>query len=236
MKIFNIEIQGNLYSVKIIKRRNSKRITLRVNLKTKQPTISIPFSVSYFEAIDFLKSNHLWIENQLAKTSSIKQLYFFANLSAISIYGESYRIIKRTAKKNKITINMKEREIYLDFKDLAEESLIEKTFIKFLKKISAVYFHQLSLTKAQKINTNFSGLNVSDTTSKWGSCSAKKKLQYNYRLIMAPIFVIDYVISHEVAHLIEFNHSANFWNILNKLTPYRNEAGIWLKNYGKSLY
>ncbi|MDR2007624.1 MAG: M48 family metallopeptidase [Alphaproteobacteria bacterium] len=236
MKIFNITIHDNTYALSIIKRKNAKRITLRLNLKTKQPVISIPYRETYETALDFFKKNYTWVEAQLAKTSSINQSNYFATLQEVSIYGNIYKIIKISAKKNKITINMDDRELYLEFKDLNDLSAIEKTFIKFLKKIATSYFYELSKYKAQQINTKFNNVGVGDTTSKWGSCSATKKLQYNYRLIMAPVFVIDYVVSHEVAHLIEFNHSDRFWRLLEQLTPYKKEAKLWLKNYGKSLY
>ncbi|MDR0483899.1 MAG: M48 family metallopeptidase [Alphaproteobacteria bacterium] len=235
--VFDIAVNNNLYIVKVIKRKNAKRITLRVNLKTKQPTVSIPYKTTYTEAITFFQNNHAWVENQLEKISSNKnQPYYFTNLSEIPIYGETYKIVKTVAKKNNIAINKETKEIYLKFKDFTNEALIEKTFIKFLKQIATLYFYKLSLSKAQQIHTTFSKVSVSDTTSKWGSCSLKKNLQYNYRLIMSPNFVIDYVVSHEVAHLLEFNHKENFWNLLNQLTPYKKAAELWLKNYGKSLY
>lgn len=233
---FDIYIDNNFYKLKIIKRKNCKRITLRINIKTKQPVVSIPYSVTYEEAINFFKHNNKWVDSQLNQISSKNIKYHFANLTEISIAGDIFNIEKVHSKKNSITISNKNKTISLNFKDFSNESLIEKYFIKFLKNLASITFSNISQYKAEQIGANFAKVAVSDTTSKWGSCSSTKNLQYNYRLIMTPIFVIDYVISHEVAHLLELNHGVNFWNIVNKLTPYKNEASSWLKNNGKSLY
>ncbi len=233
---FNIDISNKSYNLKVIKRKNCKKITLRVNLKTKQPFISIPYSVTYQEAINFFKINHTWIDNQLNQTNSKYSEYHFANLNEIQVAGDTYKIIKINSKKNNIIINNNNNEIYLELKNINNEEIIEKYFIKFLKKLAKITFYNLSKYKAEQFGVTINKLTVSDTTSKWGSCSSLKNLQYNYRLIMAPVFVIDYVISHEVAHLIELNHSNRFWDIVDNLTPYKNQASDWLKQHGKSLY
>lgn len=66
--------------------------------------------------------------------------------------------------------------------------------------------------------------------SRWGSCSSKGNLNFNSSLIQAPDSVIDYVIIHELAHLIELNHSPKFWNIVEKFCPDYQEAEKWLKD------
>ncbi len=233
---FNVEVLDKTYKLKIVKRKNCKRIILKISLKNKQPVLSIPYSVTYQKAIEFFKANHKWVDNQLDQTTSKSLEYHFASLSEISIAGDIYKIVKKTAKKNNIDISLNLKELYLEFTDFENEAIIEKKFILFLKKLAKTCFYNISEYKAKEIGVNFVNLSVSDTTSKWGSCSSSKKLQYNYRIIMAPIFVIDYVISHEVAHLVELNHGTNFWNIVNNLTPHKYKASSWLKHNSKSLY
>ncbi|WP_291366058.1 M48 family metallopeptidase [Acetobacter sp. UBA5411] len=74
-----------------------------------------------------------------------------------------------------------------------------------------------------------------DATSRWGSCSTAGRIMLNWRLIMAPHFVQDYVILHELAHMKHHNHSAAFWTLVDQMCPTRNEAELWLKNHGLSL-
>ena len=67
-------------------------------------------------------------------------------------------------------------------------------------------------------------ISLSDTTSRWGSCSSIGSLSFSWRLVMAPAFVLDYLAAHEVAHLIHLNHSPAYWKVLGKLTPMSNAA------------
>jgi hypothetical protein len=77
---------------------------------------------------------------------------------------------------------------------------------------------------------------LKDTTSRWGSCSAKGALNFSWRLILAPPFVLDYLVAHEMAHLRHHNHSENFWILTRTLCPSTAKAEAWLKLYGAQLH
>jgi predicted metal-dependent hydrolase len=77
---------------------------------------------------------------------------------------------------------------------------------------------------------------LKDTTSRWGSASSSGTLSFSWRLAMAPPFVLDYLAAHEVAHLMEMNHSARFWAICRRLAPRTEEAQAWLREHGRSLH
>ncbi len=73
---------------------------------------------------------------------------------------------------------------------------------------------------------------IVDNRYRWGSCTLKNNVNFNWRLIKAPMFVIDYVIVHELAHLIEANHTPRFWNIVRTQAPTMEKAKAWLKENG----
>ena len=73
---------------------------------------------------------------------------------------------------------------------------------------------------------------IKDTTSRWGSCSARGNLNFSWRLIMMPPVVLNYVVAHEVSHLAEMNHSPMFWKIVERLCPRYREHRKWLKDNG----
>ena len=75
-----------------------------------------------------------------------------------------------------------------------------------------------------------------DTTSRWGSCTAQGALNFSWRLIMAPPFVLDYLAAHEVAHLVHHDHSARFWTLTRRLAPETDRAEAWLRAQGASLH
>jgi hypothetical protein len=77
---------------------------------------------------------------------------------------------------------------------------------------------------------------VRDTRSRWGSCAVDGQLNFSWRLILAPEFVLDYVVAHEVAHLAYRDHGPAFWALANSLTGRMSEAKAWLNAHGKSLH
>jgi predicted metal-dependent hydrolase len=78
-------------------------------------------------------------------------------------------------------------------------------------------------------------IRLKDTRSRWGSCAPDGTLAFSWRLVMAPSWVMDYVVAHEVAHLRELNHSARFWAHVSRLTPHREAAVEWLRLEGPAL-
>jgi hypothetical protein len=76
---------------------------------------------------------------------------------------------------------------------------------------------------------------IRDQRSCWGSCSGRGTLSFNWRLIMAPWLVLDYLAAHEVAHLLYFDHSPAFWQTCRALAPETDRAEAWLKRHGREL-
>ena len=89
---------------------------------------------------------------------------------------------------------------------------------------------------AETINARVQKVTVRDTTSRWGSCSRTGHLSLSWRLALAPLFVADYVIAHEVAHLVQMNHSDAFWRVVETLSPDYEQAERWLKKNAAYLY
>ncbi|MBF0394563.1 MAG: M48 family metallopeptidase, partial [Alphaproteobacteria bacterium] len=75
-----------------------------------------------------------------------------------------------------------------------------------------------------------------DTRSRWGSCTAAGDLAFSWRLVLAPESVLDYVVAHEVAHLVEMNHSRDFWRLVLGMAPHAAQARRWLKTNGAALH
>jgi predicted metal-dependent hydrolase len=81
-----------------------------------------------------------------------------------------------------------------------------------------------------------SGITLRDTRSRWGSCSSTGRLNFSWRLVLAPPAILDYVAAHEVAHLAEMNHGPRFWAVCRRLAPHTDEARAWLRREGGRLH
>lgn len=88
---------------------------------------------------------------------------------------------------------------------------------------------------ARELGVEFAECRIVDNRYRWGSCTVKDNVNLNWRLIKAPMFVIDYVIVHELAHLLEANHTPRFWNIVRSQISTMDKAKQWLKEHGQIL-
>ncbi len=88
---------------------------------------------------------------------------------------------------------------------------------------------------ARELGVKFTEAKIVENRYRWGSCTVNDNVSFNWRLIKAPMFVIDYVIVHELAHLIETNHTSRFWNIVRANSATMEKAKMWLKEHGQFL-
>lgn len=93
----------------------------------------------------------------------------------------------------------------------------------------------LAAKHADALGVKPRAIRMKDTNSRWGSCAPDGVLAFSWRLVMAPDWVLDYVVAHEVAHLREMNHSARFWAHVERLTPNKDAAVEWLRQHGPAL-
>lgn len=94
----------------------------------------------------------------------------------------------------------------------------------------------LAHAKAAIIGRQVTRITIRDQKSRWGSCTRGGHLSFNWRLVMAPAPVLDYVVAHEVAHIEVPNHSAEFWRVVDRLDGNRAESRAWLRQHGTRLH
>lgn len=132
---------------------------------------------------------------------------------------------------NLVIFNGSEFSIYVDTvlddseRDKKASELLREWYINSLREIinrRLIYYREI-------INVSYNLVKIKDQKSRWGSCSGKGNLNFNWRLIMMPQQVMDYVIVHELCHLKYLNHSKDFWNIVSKYIPDYKRDNEWLK-------
>jgi predicted metal-dependent hydrolase len=111
-------------------------------------------------------------------------------------------------------------------------SKIKKILTEYLKKEIEI----IAIQKAKIINQKYKKISIRSTVSRWGSCSASGNLSFCWRIVFAPHEVLEYLVSHEVAHLAEMNHSKKFWQIVEQINPCYKISERWLKKNGNLLH
>lgn len=88
---------------------------------------------------------------------------------------------------------------------------------------------------ATRLGVSYNQIRITDLRFRWGSCTPQNNLHFNWRLIKAPMRVVEYIIVHELAHLLEPNHTTAFWNIVSVQLPHYEKAKDWLRDHGHQL-
>ena len=153
----------------------------------------------------------------------------FADGDKISVFGRDYKIFHDDKHKGTCF----EGDL---LKVGGDKNFLHRRIKDFLRKEAVDRLAEISLQKAKLIGVKIASVSVKDTKSRWGSCSTKGNINYNWRVVLAPVEVIDYLVCHEVSHLKHPNHSTDFWKTVEGLCPCYKEVRKWLKIRGKELY
>lgn len=172
-------------------------------------TIKAPNNTSEEDIINSIRQNGKWIKEKLGEISKIRER------PRIKVYDE----------KGKFFHLGKEFFLHelIEIGELGEEELkskLKKFYISSCKKI----IEERIKVYQQQLGVKPKAIEVVESKSQWGSCNSDKKITFNYRLVMAPLEVIDYVIVHELCHLIHMNHDRSFWRLVGSvLRDYKNK-------------
>lgn len=229
-------------------RLGEQDVSYQVRLSTKVKNVNIKLSVenglevvvpsSYplDEVESLLKSRESWILEKLAvikRRAEQKKAYSLEERKAVSFLGKSYRLVTVYQQGNPSVQLVGDKIVVM----LAQENqdkiplLIEKWLRLQAKHI---ILQRLELAK-QKLQIEYNQVFIKDQKTRWGSCSGQRNLNFNFRLVMAPLPVIDYLVAHELAHLVEMNHSKKFWALVASICPDYKTHRQWLREHGGEL-
>ena len=113
----------------------------------------------------------------------------------------------------------------------AQRSALEKRYREAAKE----YFPKRAAYYAYLLGVSYDRIRIAGQKTRWGSCSSNKTLSFNWKLMLAPPKVLDYVVVHEICHLREMNHSPRFWALVESLMPDYKQQRKWLKENGHTL-
>lgn len=214
-------------AIEITLRRTARarRFSLRVSRLDGRVTLSIPARAREAEALAFARSQEGWLRAALA---GLPQVVGVGHGAEIPFEGQMLRLMPGTGRAIRL-----EGDSLLVPGDPAQAGARVQAWLKVRARDRLV---AASDHYAGMIGRKVSRVTLRDTRSRWGSCSAEGALMYNWRLIMAPPAVLNYVAAHEVAHLVEMNHSDRFWAVVEGLFPGWQAQRRWLKTEGNALH
>ncbi|MCK4661722.1 MAG: M48 family metallopeptidase [Bacteroidales bacterium] len=216
------------YSIKY-----SNRKTLNISVERDRTIIvRAPKSLSLERIEDIVQSKRNWIKDKINHSQkypigfnakefiSGETLLYLGRNYQLSVIDEDFEGIRFNqgfiiSKSNQANANQLFKEWYL------------KKALEKIKPLAKIY--------ATNLGVGYNECKTSEMKYRWGSCTPKNNIIFNWRIIKAPMYVLEYLVAHELVHFLENNHTPNFWNILSIQVPNYEKAKKWLKEKGQLL-
>ena len=226
-----ISHDGEVYRVALKRVATSRRYTLRVRAALRDVVLTMPARGTLKAAREFAERHAAWIGVRLARLP--KPVAFLPGEVA-PLRGVDHRIAHRPQARGVVWIEAGAEGPLICV--AGEGSHVARRVGDFFKREARRDLEAAVKRHAAALEVKPRRLSLRDTTSRWGSCSSQGALNFSWRLILAPPYVLDYLAAHEVAHMRHMNHSPMFWAVTKRLFPETDRAEAWLKAHGSSLH
>jgi predicted metal-dependent hydrolase len=206
-----------------LKRRKCRAINLKIDCDGL--TVSAPTreTLGWIESV--LKGKSNWILKKLDEWKSKESISLVWEESSIfPLLGDPWRLaIEPTGVMKMIPVHIKKMverdQLELPFATTVSSQEIEKVVMEWYYKQAYIYFSKRMEFFSKKLGVPRPQLKLSRAKTQWGSCNSRRIIHLNWRLIQLSISLVDYVIAHELSHLIEMNHSSAFWRTVESICP-----------------
>jgi len=232
----------------------TRRRTLGISIRRGIVEVRAPLKAPKHWITDCLEEKRAWITKQVSlQQLQLQDIYRITDGAILPLLGDTLaiRIGNHSRLSGKVvkrpSIAVEDTTLWISIppsitaeNTLSTEQLQEEKatllFLKWIKKQAESYMSETTQALAKQMNLEkLNNISYRRTSSKWGHCTSEGNIQYNPLLMLAPQFVVDYIIAHEVCHLRHANHSKQFWHLVDSVYPQRNHAEYWLKQHGHRL-
>lgn len=216
-------LPGSEIAVRVRVSPRARRLALKVDAQGESVELVLPRRVSLKEGLAFLQANQAWVMSRLAV---LPPRIAFADGAEVPVMGVPHRIRHiRDGERGRGAAWIEGGELCV----AGEEIHLPRRVRDHLKELARRELTRRSRQLAASIGRQVKRVTVRDTKSRWGSCSASGNLAFSWRLVLAPEAVLHYLVAHEVAHLVEMNHSPRFWALVETLAPDARHQRGWLR-------
>ncbi len=214
-----------------IKYSNRKTLNISVE-RDRSIVVRAPQYLTADKIDKIVQSKRQWITEKLnhaQKYPLVSESKEFVSGETLMYLGKSYQLLVVDDEFEGIEFDQR-------FKiSKANQPKANKLFKKWYLKQALIKIEPLATKYAKSLGVQFNQFKTSEMKYRWGSCTPANNIIFNWRIIKAPMYVLEYLVAHELVHLIEYNHTPRFWNILSIQVPNYEKAKNWLKQNGKLL-
>jgi len=220
----------------------SKRKTIAISFdRDGNLVVKAPLWVNDQEVENFVKSKEEWILSahrrlKRAKEKELASRLGLENGDELYYLGEKriLNVVRESRSRAKVRSALDRLVLYVPYE--ADYEYKREQLEKWYRKEALFVISEKAGKFAGILGVSFKDIHIKDQKSRWGSCSSKGNLNFNWRILMAPEPVCDYVIIHELCHLVHMDHSPDFWELVGNVCPYYSQCRKWLRDNVGELY
>ncbi|MES2965314.1 MAG: SprT family zinc-dependent metalloprotease [Bdellovibrionota bacterium] len=236
----SLEVHGRQVEVQRRARKRSLGLTVHVSGRLR---VSAPKSISLKKIFEFVESQREWVENNLAKYEVVRAAYprkLVREGETFPFMGRALVLtFEKSANRTKYSVRIRDARLVVEipanewerFDRGAIHRELRPLLVKFYQKAGRELLTARVERYANAMSLFPSGLSFRSQKTRWGSCSSKGRISLNWRLIVAPLDVIDYVVVHELAHLVHYDHSKAFWQLVGTQFADHRVRRRWLREH-----
>ena len=230
---------GTFEDAPITLRRTGRKKSISLAVRDGCVAILAPQQVPDSEIQELVARKAAWLRRKLAKYAEVKRLTTraFVDGETFMFLGERYPLQVRNGPKARAELEADAFVVHVRRSHSTERRArsIRAAFLRWYKAEAATLIEDRVRRYAARMNLSPGQLSFRDYTSMWGKCTGDGNLSFNWKLVMAPLGIVDYVVVHELAHLRFLNHSAEFWSVVETAMPDYRLRRKWLKDHGGTL-
>lgn len=223
--------------------RRPRRRTASISVKPDcSVQVMVPATLSDQKIDELVKRKSRWIRNKIAQFQEIQRNSKekeYVSGESFTYLGRNYRLKVVTGDPEENPVKLMNGKFYVHIPDY----VTKEERVELVKNQLSIWYQEHAVTRlrekvrryAKQMGVDPHSVGIKGYKSRWGSCHSDGRVYFNWRIIVAPHSIVDYVVVHELCHLVHHDHSKKFWKLLGTIIPDYAERKEWLKVNGRGL-
>ena len=216
--------------------RSPRRRTVSISVDSNAVVVRAPSRMPEKALRSFVEGRSGWVMRKLAEVKqrdAERPSHRYAEGEMLPYLGDQYRLVLRAGGRSHAA--MEGDELVVCLRRGAAPDKIPQVLKRWYVARAREVFRERAAHYSALLGVEPAGISVRGQKRRWGSCSSDCRINLNWKLMTAPVGVLDYVVAHELCHIIQRNHSGKFWALLSTVIPEYRECRKWLRENGHTL-
>ncbi|MFT4048939.1 MAG: SprT family zinc-dependent metalloprotease [Solirubrobacterales bacterium] len=218
-------------------RRSARARNIRITVGDDGVVLTLPERVAERHGHAFVEERSDWINRTLAKIEATDEIVASRSLAdgtTVPFLGGELTLRLLEGPSGRVTVKPALNELWVRVPDGRRETVAVALERWYRRQAKEIFTGRLDAC-AERNGTSYERVAIRDQKTRWGSCSTSGTISFNWRLLLAPEAVLDYVVEHEAAHIEVRDHSPRFWALMDVRVPDWRDSRLWLKRHGQTL-